>query len=51
VNTGAGQLRRSLADLALVAGWSPFGWVWAIPADVSQSAWVATGIHLVLAIA
>jgi ABC-2 type transport system permease protein len=51
VNTGTGQLRRSLADLALVAGWSPFGWVWAIPADVSRSAWVATGIHLVLAIA
>jgi hypothetical protein len=51
VNTGAGQLRRSLADLALVAGWSPFGWVWAIPADVSRSAWGATGIHLILAIA
>jgi ABC-2 type transport system permease protein len=50
VSTGAGQLRRRLADLAIVAGWSPFGWAWAIPADVSRSAWVVAGIHLILAI-
>jgi ABC-2 type transport system permease protein len=49
VSTGAGQLRRSLADLAIVAGWSPFGWAWAIPADVSRGAWVVAGIHLILA--
>jgi ABC-2 type transport system permease protein len=51
VGTDLGQLRRSLADLAIVAGWSPFGWAWAIPADVSRGAWAAAGIHLILATA
>ena len=50
VSTEVSELRASLADLATVAGWSPFGWAWAIPADVSRSGWVAAGIHLLLAV-
>ncbi|HEX7210142.1 MAG TPA: hypothetical protein VF241_04420 [Propionibacteriaceae bacterium] len=50
VSTGVDQLRRSLADIAIVAGWSPFGWAWAIPADVSRGAWAVAGIHLILAV-
>ena len=29
-------LRVVLADAAAVAGWTPFGWVWAVPAEVAQ---------------
>ena len=50
-SSDAGQLRESLADLALVAGWSPFGWAWAIPADVARGQWLVAGIHLLLAVA
>ncbi len=39
VSTEVSELRDSLADLATVAGWSPFGWAWAIPADVSRGGW------------
>jgi ABC-2 type transport system permease protein len=51
VRTDVSQLRRSLSDLAVIAAWSPFGWAWAIPADVSRGAWVSAGAHLVLAMA
>jgi ABC-2 type transport system permease protein len=51
VRTDLNELRRSLADLATVAGWSAFGWAWAIPADVSRGAWAVAGIHLILAAA
>ncbi|MFL6045127.1 MAG: hypothetical protein ACJ72M_08420 [Propionibacteriaceae bacterium] len=51
VRTDVGGLRRSLSNLAILAGWSPFGWAWAIPADVSGNAWAETGLHLVLAVA
>jgi ABC-2 type transport system permease protein len=51
VRTDINELRRSLADLAAVAGWSPFGWAWAIPADVSRGAWAVAGIHLIFAAA
>jgi ABC-2 type transport system permease protein len=50
VNTEIGELRRNLADLATVAGWSPFGWAWAIPAEVSRGAWLLAAIHLMLAL-
>ena len=46
-----GVLRASLADLARVAGWSPFGWAWAVPADVARGDWPVAGIHLLLAVA
>jgi ABC-2 type transport system permease protein len=48
---GVGRLRSMLADLAAVAGWSPFGWAWAIPADVARGEWLRSGVHLVLALA
>jgi ABC-2 type transport system permease protein len=44
-------LREGLADLALLAGWSPFGWAWMIPADVARGQWLYAGIHLLLAVA
>ena len=50
-SSDTGQLREALADLALVAGWSPFGWAWAIPADVARGQWLVAGIHLLLAVA
>ena len=50
VSTDVSELRQSLADLAVVASWSPFGWAWAIPADVSRGAWTVAGLHLMLAI-
>jgi ABC-2 type transport system permease protein len=49
VRTDVGGLRRSLSDLAMLAAWSPFGWAWAIPADISRNAWAVTGVHVVLA--
>jgi ABC-2 type transport system permease protein len=49
VQTGLTELRRSLTDLAAIASWSPFGWAWAIPADVSRGTWVVAGMHLVMA--
>jgi ABC-2 type transport system permease protein len=51
VQTDITELRRSLTDLATIASWSPFGWAWAIPADMSRGAWVIAGMHLVLAAA
>jgi ABC-2 type transport system permease protein len=45
-----GALRAALADLAQIAGWTPFGWAWAVPADVARGSWVGAGIHLVLAL-
>jgi ABC-2 type transport system permease protein len=51
VNTEVDELRHSLADLATVAGWSPFGWAWAIPADVARGAWLMAVVHFMLAVA
>jgi ABC-2 type transport system permease protein len=48
---GPGQLRGALATAAEVAGWTPFGWAWALPADVARGRWLAAGVHLVLAVA
>ncbi|MFL6063856.1 MAG: hypothetical protein ACJ72G_04225 [Friedmanniella sp.] len=48
---GPGQLRRALATAAEVAGWTPFGWAWAVPADVARGRWVGAAAHLVLAAA
>jgi ABC-2 type transport system permease protein len=48
--TDIGELRRSLSNLATLAGWTPFGWAWAIPADVSRGAWAVAGVHLILAV-
>ena len=51
VSTDVDQLRASLGDLAVVAGWSPFGWAWSLPADLARGQWLIAGLHLVLAVA
>ena len=43
------ELRQTLASVTEVAGWTPFGWAWAVPAAVADGAWVSAGAHLVLA--
>jgi ABC-2 type transport system permease protein len=48
---GPDQLRAALATAAQIAGWTPFGWAWALPADVARGAWGAAVAHLVLALA
>jgi ABC-2 type transport system permease protein len=47
---GPAQLRAALASAATVAAWTPFGWAWALPADVARGAWPAAAAHLVLAV-
>lgn len=49
--TDPDALRQGLTDAAVVAGWTPFGWVWAVPADVARGAWLSALVHLVLALA
>ena len=44
-----GRLRQALAVVAQVAGWSPFGWAWAVPADIARDQWLVAGVHLLLA--
>ncbi|MFP5282665.1 MAG: hypothetical protein ACLGIF_04355, partial [Actinomycetes bacterium] len=44
------QLRGVLSGAATVAAWTPFGWAWAVPADVARGAWLTAGIHLLLAV-
>ncbi|GAA3691214.1 hypothetical protein GCM10022204_02880 [Microlunatus aurantiacus] len=39
-----------LGDAATVAGWTPFGWVWAVPADVAEGRWLLAGVRLLLAL-
>lgn len=51
VTTDVHQLRASLAHLAVVAGWSPFGWAWSLPADLARGQWLIAGLRLVLAVA
>ena len=45
------QLRQTLSSIAETAGWTPFGWAWALPAAVAEGAWVSAGVHLALAAA
>lgn len=40
-----------LGDAAAVAGWTPFGWIWAVPADVAEGRWLLAGIRLLLGLA
>ncbi len=48
---GTDRLRSMLADTATVAGWTPFGWIWAVPADVAEGRWLLAVIRLLLALA
>jgi ABC-2 type transport system permease protein len=50
-DVGPDELRAALTTTATIAGWSPFGWAWALPADVARGAWLAAAVHLVLAAA
>jgi ABC-2 type transport system permease protein len=43
------RLRAALAAVSSALGWSPFGWAWAIPADVARGDWLVAGTRLVLA--
>ena len=43
--------RTVLARAAEVAGWTPFGWAWAVPADLARGRWAVAGVHLALALA
>lgn len=45
------QMRGVLAHSAALAGWSPFGWAWAVPAEVARGHWLGAAIRLVLALA
>ena len=49
VDTDPERLRAALGAVARALGWSPFGWAWAIPADVARGDWLVAGIHLALA--
>jgi ABC-2 type transport system permease protein len=49
--TLAGDPRRLLSGAATVLGWTPFGWAWAVPAEVAAGRWVSAVVHLVLAVA
>ncbi|WP_375429842.1 hypothetical protein [uncultured Friedmanniella sp.] len=44
------RLRAVLDAAAGVAGWTPFGWAWTVPADVARGRWLAAGLHLLLAV-
>ena len=43
------ELRATLGRLAQVAGWTPWGWAWAVPADAARGDLGAAALHLVLA--
>jgi ABC-2 type transport system permease protein len=45
------QMRGVLASAATLAGWSPFGWAWAVPAALARGEWWGAGLRLVLAVA
>ena len=47
----AAALPTLLTRGATLAAWSPFGWAWAVPADVARGAWGSAAAHLVLALA
>ena len=47
----ADALPALLARVASLASWTPFGWAWALPADVARGAWAVAAAHLVLAVA
>ncbi len=48
-DTDPAALLAGLGTLARVAGWSPFGWAWSLPADVARGEWPVAGLHLLLA--
>lgn len=51
IDADPAALRVLLHDVAMVAGWTPFGWIWAVPAAVAHGQWLLAGLRLVLAVA
>ncbi len=52
--TEDGEITFSLAGiegLAPVVGWTPFGWLWSMPADAVAGVWWAVAVKLVLSVA
>ena len=47
---GVGRFRALLSDAATLASWTPFGWAWAVPADVAAGHWLLAGVRLLLAV-
>lgn len=45
------DMRVALTDMAEVMGWTPFGWAWAVPAEVATGNWAGAGLRLLLAAA
>lgn len=50
VDSDLAGLRALLGDAARVAGWTPFGWAWAVPADIARGHWLVAALRLVLAV-
>ena len=48
---GVDRFRTLLSDAATLASWTPFGWAWAVPADVAAGRWLLAGVRLLLAVA
>jgi ABC-2 type transport system permease protein len=44
------QLDAVFARIGRIAGWTPVGWVWAVPADLATGAYGRAAIRLVLAL-
>lgn len=44
------QMRGLLANAARAMSWTPFGWPWAIPADVAARSWLRAAVHLLLTV-
>ncbi|QIM18766.1 transporter [Leucobacter coleopterorum] len=51
VGSGISSLAESLPAIAEVFSWSPFGAVWAVPADLAVAHWIPAVVKLVIAIA
>lgn len=51
VDADLDRLRALLTQVATVAGWTPFGWIWAVPAAVAQGHWLSALVRLALAVA
>lgn len=43
-------LRSALSGAARLAGWTPFGWAWAVPAEAARGQWGSAAAHLLLAL-
>jgi len=48
---GPAELAHLLAVAGRVAGWTPFGWAWALPGDLARGRLLEAGAHLLLALA